>query len=348
MEKDNRNYLLDIARIFAIFAVTMIHCCSNFIEEYEQTSAEFIFGNLFDSAVRFAVPFFLMISGALFLDEHKEFTLKNMLSKYVKKIVILTLVWAIIYSLVYNVIIPLSSGSVLNIENVVKGILSGYYHMWYLYMIIGLYIITPFIKLLVCQKNRKIVFAYIIITLLIQFFKPIFDMLGKSRINLFFVNNWIDTFYMDFFSGYVAYFLAGWYIIHVGLTKKEKGIIYVLGALSLIAIFLSVQITKDYNNGYSNLNIFVFMYSVSGFLALNNAKITLKEKSKKYAVALSKLTFGSYIVHILVLTAFETLFPYKNMPALYILVSTITVVSVSFLISYVLSKIPVLRKIIKL
>ena len=83
-------------------------------------------------------------------------------------------------------------------------------------------------------------------------------------------------------------------------------------------------------------------------MALNNAKITLKEKGKKYVVALSKLTFGSYIVHILVLTAFETLFPYKNMPALYILVSTVTVVSVSFLISYVLSKIPVLRKIIKL
>ena len=73
-----RNYSLDIARIVAIMAVAMIHCSANFVIHFNLFSTEFILGNIFDAASRVGVPLFLMISGALFLDERKDITLKSM------------------------------------------------------------------------------------------------------------------------------------------------------------------------------------------------------------------------------------------------------------------------------
>lgn len=162
--------MLDIARIVAVLAIVMIHCSASFVIYYKKGTSEFIFGNLFDSIARMGVPLFLMISGSLFLDENKEITLKSIIAKNVKSLVIITIVWAIIYSGVYNIIFPLILGGTVSIKNIIVGIVNGHYHMWYLYMIIGLYVITPFLKKFSCKENKKLVLFFIIISFVVHFF----------------------------------------------------------------------------------------------------------------------------------------------------------------------------------
>lgn len=65
---------LDIVRIVAAVAVVMIHSCSRFIMLYGNDTTEFIYGNFFNCISRPGVPLFVMISGALMLDENKEIT----------------------------------------------------------------------------------------------------------------------------------------------------------------------------------------------------------------------------------------------------------------------------------
>ena len=84
--KSPRNPLLDMARIVAVLAVVMIHCSADFIANYPLHTSEFISGNLFDSISRMAVPLFLMISGALFLDQDRELSFKSILSNDFKLI----------------------------------------------------------------------------------------------------------------------------------------------------------------------------------------------------------------------------------------------------------------------
>ena len=138
--------MIDVIRIVAACAVVMIHCASTFVSQNKPETAEFLIGNLFDSIARIGVPLFLMISGSLFLDENKKVTLKGILSKNVKSLAVITLIWSVIYATAYNVIFPLSNGQSIQTKDTLLAVLNGHYHMWYLYMLIGLYLMKERIK----------------------------------------------------------------------------------------------------------------------------------------------------------------------------------------------------------
>jgi surface polysaccharide O-acyltransferase-like enzyme len=108
-----------------------------------------------------------------------------------------------------------------------------------------------------------------------------------------------------------------------------------------------VYFTCDYKTVYEDICAPVFLYSVSVFLAINNMKIQVKEKTAQKLAGLSKLTFGVYIIHVILLSVFRELLPYSEFSALYIIGSFMAVVCCSFLGAYVISKIPILKKLIK-
>ena len=81
-----RNLSLDILRIFAMMSVVMVHCAAEFLGHYDAGTAEFFWGNIFDSISRAGVPIFLMISGAFFLNENKEISINNVFKKYIKEL----------------------------------------------------------------------------------------------------------------------------------------------------------------------------------------------------------------------------------------------------------------------
>lgn len=110
---------------------------------------------------------------------------------------------------------------------------------------------------------------------------------------------------------------------------------------------LFVHYTGDYKTAYNNIGASVFVYSLGVFLAISSIKIIFKEKTNRIIVRLSKLTFGVYIIHVMVLSVFDKLLPYSGHSAIYILFCFIIVVSVSFIGSYIVSKIPILKNVIR-
>ena len=77
MEKKSRIYSYDIIRIIAVLAVVTIHSSANLLTKCEFGSYNFTIGNLLDSISRLAVPLFLMISGALMLNEDRNIPAKK-------------------------------------------------------------------------------------------------------------------------------------------------------------------------------------------------------------------------------------------------------------------------------
>lgn len=343
-----RNHLLDIARIIAMLFVVMVHCTADFVMKNNPHTSEFFWGNIFDSISRIGVPLFLMISGALFLDEQKEVTIKSIICKNVKNIALITIVWAIIYSVANTVIAFLINGETVNIKKVLEGIANGHYHMWYLYMIMGLYIMTPLLKKVVCKENKHLVLYFILVSYVVQFLWPTIDKLCVLFWNFDFLGQWIGKFRLYFFDGYVTYFLVGWYIVHIGINQKYlRYIIYSLSVISLFLIILCVNFTGDYEIAYEYIGAFVIIYSVGAFLAINNMCFTLKEKTARILARVSDLTFGVYLIHVLVLRVFSELLSYRGHCLAYILVWFIVSTCCSYLAAYVFSKIPVLRKLIR-
>jgi len=80
---------------------------------------------------------------------------------------------------------------------------------------------------------------------------------------------------------------------------------------------LFVHYTGDYKTAYNNIGASVFVYSLGVFSAINNIKINFKEKTIRIIVRLSKLTFGVYIIHVMVLSVFDKLLPYSGHSAIY-------------------------------
>lgn len=350
MKKEPARILsFDLARIIAVLAVIMIHISGWYVYAYERGSAEFLLGNLLDSMSRIAVPIFLMISGALMLDETKEVSIGKLLGKNIKTIALLFVFWSLFYVLTDCIIDPLLRGNPLDLKEIVTSLIEGHYHMWYLYMIIGLYLITPFLRCFVSKANKNLVLLFIGISLVVQFSQPLIRELAFFYPSAQYVNEILEMFHLDFFCGYTTYYLAGWYIYHVGFDKKwQKTALYAVSAIGLIMTILYVQKTKDYPNAYDQMNVFVFGYSIGAFHLINNLKIKEDNKFVKPLTVLSNLSFGVYIIHPFFQSAFEKLVPYNDMPVLYIFANFITISVLSFATSYVMSKVPVLKKLVRM
>ena len=226
----------------------------------------------------------------------------------------------------------------------------GHYHLWYLYMIIGLYLITPFLKLFVQKEHKKLILFFVFVSIIIQFTLPVLNQIAIFYEDITFLLVFIEKFHLDFFGGYTTYYLLGWYIVHIGIGKKSvQYFLYLAGISSVLITFFSVYFTQDYENGYSDLNIFILLYSVSVFLALTKlCKCRFKTIGQRRLKFFSNMSFGMYIVHPIVLELFQRTIVYYNYPLLYILVCFCIVLIGSFVLCYICSKVPIARKIIRM
>lgn len=345
-----RNYTLDIVRIIAILAVVMIHVSADFISSYAPLSWEYITGNIFDSLSRIGVPLFVMISGSLMLDEQRNITPRIMFRKYVKNVLVLLVFWSALYDFVFQILYPFVTGSTISIKSFVAAFVFGHYHMWYLYMIIGLYVVTPFLRAFTTKENQNLVRLFLIIALAVQFLLPIIQVLTIWVEQATYYIQLVDQFHLDFFCGYTTYYLAGWYISHIGFKNKPtKYLIYFMCIVSLLITIFGTQLTGDYENTYSNMNLFVFLYSVGVYTALNNLKFVLHDRTKNILTSLSRLTFGVYMIHPALLTAVHALVPYNNsMPVFYVLAIYIVILLLSFVLSVIAAKIPYIKKFVRM
>ena len=88
---DRKNHF-DYLKVIATFSVILAHVCSTALGAFENSSMstlneEVYYGIYFvlRNITRYAVPVFLMITGALFLDKRKEITIDKLLKKYILK-----------------------------------------------------------------------------------------------------------------------------------------------------------------------------------------------------------------------------------------------------------------------
>lgn len=349
MVRMERNYSLDLARIAAVLAVVMIHVSSGFVSSYEINTLEFQTANVLDSLSRLGVPLFVMISGSLFLDEKRKISTRNLYFKNIKGILFLLYLWSFLYTCIYNVVLPLLQNENVIPEEFFRDFVLGHYHMWYMFMIAGLYAVTPFLRLFVKKKNCRLVLLFIVLSVGVQFTIPILEGISVYFPEANTLIDLVNKFKLDFFCGYAVYYMLGWYIVHIGFPKAQKYAICTAGIISLILTVLYVRTTHDYENAYDNLNLFILLYA-SGMMILLSGSIRHEPstKTKKILILLSRMSFGVYIIHPMLITIAKLIVPYHVQPLRYMLLLYIGVMVLSFLICYLLSKVPLARKLVRM
>ena len=301
LENSRRIIYLDELRIVAILAVILLHVSASNLFNSQVNSFDWQVFNIYDSLVRFCVPVFIMISGALFLDPRREIKTERLFKHNILRIVKVFIFWSLLYAC-FDSVDKVINGAIIDknfIVNFIKEFIFGHYHLTFLYIITGLYLIVPFLRKITTDK--KLTEYFIILSF-------IFCYMVNILINVPRIGNIVSTISekinINFVIGYTGYFITGYYLNRYGLKLKNKNIIYLLTVLSLILTivgtsFWSSKIGETTENLYLYNIPTTFFVSVSIFILFKEkiSKIQLKGKKIKWIENLSKLTFGIYLVH---------------------------------------------------
>nr|WP_302596276.1 acyltransferase [uncultured Cellulosilyticum sp.] len=290
-----REYNLDLLRIIAALFVIIIHVIVRpLVISFEQPyhSIDFLICSGIKGFVQTAVPIFVLLSGAFILTQNKNKNFSYFYKKTFTKIILPTLIAAIIYyyfSLVLQVIKDhlgnTISSTAYNWLPIKILFASPFYHLWYMYMLIGLYLAVP---LLIKLKERLGEKWFFIIGIMLLIMAIFIEPYNRSIWPIRFIN------YLGYFilghsiHYYKDYFRAKWLFLSTYLIASILA--------TIMTYFIVIHHTfSDINKSlmfYDNLSPFMIVSSLSLYLFFLNLP---SKRSKIHRF--TKHTFNIYILH---------------------------------------------------
>ena len=152
----------DILRVVAIFAVVAVHISAQHWLDVDVSSRAWFAFNLYCTTGKWSVPIFVMISGALFLG--RDTTIRTILKKNVLRMAGVFVFWSGCYALI-SLIFRRSP-----LFDVFSQFITGHYHLWFLYMIVGLYLLIPLLRPIV--QNETLTRYFLLLALVFTFLLP--------------------------------------------------------------------------------------------------------------------------------------------------------------------------------
>ena len=227
----NRIFYLDLLRTIGCLSVVLLHVSSNFtLEPYG--SMNYLLGVILDGASQFAVPLFVMISGALYLNEDYSFSTEKM-TKHIKKMVLFFLGWSLLFTLIFRVLKNILARTAFSASSIIIDLLEGPYHLWFIPMIIGLYLITPILRLWVKKENKRHVEYFLLIGFVFSIVFPFLEFLVQSIFPDYMgVFESIHSMHFSHSVGYVFYFVLGWHLHQFDVNRIKP--ICCFGLLGLL------------------------------------------------------------------------------------------------------------------
>ncbi len=363
---------IEVLRVFATCLVPLAHLCSNCLNSTSGVhSTDYITMNFYNSMCRWVVPAFVMISGVFFLNKDKECDPKKIFKKNVVRMATAFIFWSFLYALQQNFFPPHAYTKEIpdfSKKAFFNDLLSGEYHMWYLYMIAALYFITPLIKVFTDHATKRQLETFMVLSFIFANVVPMFLAIPfVKKFEFSAVNQYIQ---LGFVTGFTGLYVGGQYMVRYPFTKKIRRFVYAMGILGYIMmscgnLWLSFYLDKPTKDmlAATHASSVMIAYAMFTFFQHVVSKIDFSEKSVKAIKWLSARSFGVYLCHVFIMRAFQyfgiqvihfkpamstvdiSFLPYVHVPAI-IGVPTLTALVLigSFGISWIISKIPVLKK----
>jgi surface polysaccharide O-acyltransferase-like enzyme len=291
----------DNIRFIATVCVVILHTTATGMYIFNDISiTDWWIANIFNSCTRFVIPFFFLLSGALNLNNN--YSTPIFYKKRFLRVFLPFLFWGILFStafFVYYLVFnrPVSIFSLLKDFIYYQGVFRAQeYHLWFLYVLIGIYLLTPLIKLFTENLTRSkitIFSIFWIITLII---------------NTFYIKN--DIFiYLLRFTAYTGYYIAGYMLLKFDTSIRNKYFYFVF--FVVIVAFMSITtycLTKEdgvLNSPFNQTaSITVFISAMVLYLLIINMKFENKTY-KRLRDEINLYGLGIYIIHASVLSLIE-------------------------------------------
>ncbi|MGM9760587.1 MAG: acyltransferase [Parabacteroides sp.] len=346
MEKQ-RNISLDWMRFVACILVILQH-----VTEYYYVSPEFtphysdnsILVGVFNSISRVSVPLFAMISGYLLLPMSQ--TTVQFFKRRFTRILYPFVLWSVVYSVWF----ALRADSTLTewLQSVIR--LPFVYqaeHLWYVYMLIGLYLLIPILSPWLKSVSKRELQAYLWLWLFTSFLPYLRLWIPSIGADIYF--NPSPTFY--YFSGFAGYLLLGHYIRRYNpFAGWQATVAIVVGWIVTSWVFLYQLSSVDtlpaleLSWGFETFNVVIMTCGV--FILLLKTKPSRFVFIDKGIISISTLSYGIYLCHVLWLSTYMSLFMpvFDNVLLVALCVVPCTFVS-AYLTIFLLNKLPIAKYI---
>ncbi len=338
---------LDVARITAILGVITIHVVSGtaVADPLIIGSATQRLGLVFLSAATWCVPLFVMISGALLLPPPAEASTGAFYRRRLSRLLLVAVVWSLAYwawrvGYHHQNVTPATFVRLLIVGR-------PYAHLYFLFVIAGLYLITPLIWVFLREAQPAQVRAAALIALGLAGVQQAFGVVDLSS----------DTNIVTYFIPFIGYFLAGYWLRDVVLDRRGRWI-----ALAAIPVLVGLMVISSavigqvfgadegiMPQGY--LSFFTIGTTLCVFLLLRSwfGPERAPGGSPRWLAAAAAATFGVYLIHPIVLDLWRTVADigtgrYRN---LVVFPTSVLVVGLlSLVIVMAIKRIPLARQVV--
>lgn len=290
---------LDFARCIAILSVVACHSIETeyyFVRfgKIDVSLASWIFQNIIFTIGRIGVPLFLMITGSLMIG--REYDIKKYYLRTFFPLLVTTEIWIII-----NYILIFYNGAFDKIDLLKEMLflkMPEMNHMWYMPMIIGMYLVIPFVSKAIKNFEIKEVILPLGIAILAFFCLPLYNAFSGEVIQG--ISDLSITMDISFLGGtYAVYMILGYYIGEKHLLENIKiGILVLVG----IGAFTLNSLGAFYflSNKLFHTDIFGYYQSpfllIIGIIAFECIRRYLN-KDNRLVRFISKISFGIYLLH---------------------------------------------------
>lgn len=294
MEARERLASGDPIRVIATVAVVLQHVShAAFRNPGLVSPREWAFATGMVSFTNWAVPVFVLLSGALLLERRPE-SLAAFYRRRFARVGIPLVFWSGAYLLVSAV-----AGSDTSLWALLERLAEGrpYYHLYFLYVIAGLYLVTPMLRTWAATASEREIRLAVGLTFAVAAGGSMLGARGGTALTRF--------------IPYLGYFLAGWAIRRGVLRWHPSWTTWGTAALSaaaLTAVTIGIGDPRGLTTAYllDYLSVLLIPMSVAVFAALVAWPWPPPEASgfSRACAALSPLTLGVYLIHPALLKVF--------------------------------------------
>ena len=318
---------IDLLRVIACFLVVFSHSCDAFVAQFDADRASFLTGTLCGSLVRACVPLFVMMTGVLLLPVATGSDLTSFYRKRVGRIIPPLIFWSVVLPVLmfvyFNFINPDTRNPQISVDAytpmlMVQRIYTFIFNfnfdstpLWYLYMLIGLYLLMPILNCWLVQASRKelrTVLALWGVSLCLPYLKMLAPVLGYQgnfgNMELLGMCDWniYGTFY--YFSGFVGYLILAFYLKKYPVTwSKGKTLatmvpMFIVGYAATAGGYILTQ--EHFPGNYAYLEIVWYFTGINVFMMTLPVFVIVQRwgmRPRRWLSRLASLTFGIYLCH---------------------------------------------------
>lgn len=337
----------DILRAVAPLFVVFIHAAVTF--HSHSLKIHFV-----QEIGRWAVPIFFMISGALLLDPKKPFDIKKFYLKNIKRLVIALVFWVLVYATLFMFFGDRTENHAYYFGLNMMG--GNAYHLWFMFSLIAVYVLMPILRCI--SRDEKVLGYSVLMGVIVCFALPLIDSIIRIiayTTNCRFLMGYVDgglffekiSWELRTFS-LVVYFLLGYFLAKWDFSKKMRWAIYGLGIVSWLVDFLWIIVGERVLHMESAANYYflpVLCFSAAIFLFARYA--TAKVKKLPWILSfMAKHSFGVYLCHLAILLFFLKKIEVFDNGVLMMLLGTLATYVLSLILSWLMSLIPVVKKVV--